>query len=218
MESLFRNDNDVEIVALTSLEETARMICLLEEIALAEGWQPDESIRNGVQNSVYFGICISEELVGGLQLARMTAGGTLACHAVWPELIDRTRPTDAHVGLFLVSKKVRGKNSLFWLLCSEVWRYCFRQGIEQLWLEATPATLKCYRHLGWPLKIVGPARPYCGEECLPCTVRIGDVASAMSHRAKSSARLVDLIFHTLRGHRDARPDCLRAHSELTKRE
>src|SRR5205085_2898074 len=86
-------------------------------------------------------------------------------------------------------EETAGKNGMLWLLGSEVWRYCFRHGIEHLWLEATPQTLGIYQRLGWPLQVVGTAKEYCGEECVLCCVRIRDVAVSMSSRARGSPRL-----------------------------
>ena len=53
-------------------------------------------------------------------------------------------------------------------------------------MEATPATLKLYQRLGWPLEIIGDLRPHWGEGCYLCRMDVQDVAAALALKAQKS--------------------------------
>ena len=67
-----------------------------------------------------------------------------------------------------------------------MWRYCVRRGVGELWLEATPHTLRAYRLVGWPLLVRGELREHWGEPCLPCSLSVREVAGALAERAARS--------------------------------
>ena len=61
-------------------------------------------------------------------------------------------------------------------------------------IEATPPTLRLYRRLGWPLRIIGELRLHWGEQCYLCGMGVQDVADALvgkAQRARSYRILVD---------------------------
>lgn len=51
-----------------------------------------------------------------------------------------------------------------------------------IWLEATPAKLKVYRRLGWPLCVRGDLREHWGEPCALCSLDVAEAeAGVRSH-------------------------------------
>jgi hypothetical protein len=199
VEILTRQPPDIDIAALTGLDEITALVGLFETIAEREGWQPDDQLRDCVQAAVYFAVLVSATLVGGVQLVRTSAAGSLPCQRVWPELAPQIRASDAHVVVMALQKAARGKEGLLWLLTAEVWKYCLRHGIERVWIEATPATFRVYERLGWPLRAQGPTRTHWGEPCIPALVTMGDVAASIARRAERSPRLCSLVLQTLQG-------------------
>ncbi len=186
MELLARDGGGTEVAALTSLCEIEAMVELLEAIAREEGWQPGGQLGAWLQGATYFAVFVEGSLAGGIQLVRPTAGGALPCDQVWPELKSQVCPDCAHIVVFAIRKEYRARPGVLWLPCLEVWRYCRRFGIRELWLEATPSTLRVYRRLGWPLETVGEARLHWGEECVLCRVDLDEAAAAVAERACTS--------------------------------
>ena len=185
MELLWRGTRDDEVSALTTMSEIEELVATFEAIADEQGWIHDGQFRIFAQNAIYFRLNVEAEIAGGLQLIRTSATGKLPSHNVWPELPERG-PRDAHILMLTVKPKYRTSRTLFWRLCAEMWRYCWRQEIKTLWLEATPATYRKYVRLGWPLKIIGESRMHWGEECFPCELDLTEAASELALRAVGS--------------------------------
>lgn len=186
MELLYATATATNVFAATSLAETERLIWMFEGIAGEEGWQPGDQLRAFVQSSVYFMLTVEGELAGGLQLVRPSTLGFLPGHAVWPEL-PPAGPDAAHIVVLALRKEFRGSPERFWMLCAEMWRHCFRQRIAELRLECTPAALRIYRRLGWPLEVVGEARTHWGEDCLPVRFDVCAAAGEVVRRGERSA-------------------------------
>ncbi len=186
MEVLLDQGDGLQVVALTSLDEVEQMICLLEQVAFEEGWVPGCGLRAWIQSSVYFAVLIDGQLAGGMQLVRPTVTGRLPCHDVWPELMPVRHPDTAHTAVFAARREFRSRPGLLWLPCIEVWRYCRREHIRDIWLEATPATLRVYNRLGWCLEVIGPLRTHWGEDCFPCRMDLDEVAATIAERAGHS--------------------------------
>jgi ribosomal protein S18 acetylase RimI-like enzyme len=177
--------SDAEVTALTSLEEIGDLVLVFEAIAAEERWAANNQLRAFVQCAVYFRLTVGGEVAGGPQLVRASTTGRLPNHAVWPEL-PIAGPEDAHVTMLALKKEFRGRRGLFWLLCGEMYRYCWRERLTRLWLEVTPPTLRAYRRFGWPLEIVGDSRVHWGEECYPCRFDLREAARLLAQRAMRS--------------------------------
>jgi len=175
------------VASLDAAGEAEPLIALFENIAHEQGWKSDAQLRAYPDSSIYLGLYVDDELVGGLQLVR---GGTregLPCLTVWPELPLCGRCDVADIALLALDPKVRGQKQLFWLLCIEMWRACREAGISELWAEVTPSKMALYRRLGWPLEVAGELRSHWGEECYPCRMTIEEAAARMQEKAQSSS-------------------------------
>jgi ribosomal protein S18 acetylase RimI-like enzyme len=186
---------------LCGTEDAEPLLCLFEELARAEGWQPGGELRAYVPRSVYFALYVQtdggEELAGGLQLVRPDAAHSevvLPCQKVWPEQHvsgDVEREKIAHVAMLALRPAYRGAVGegdipLFWDLGVALWRFCTEEGIQTLWLEVTPRTLSCYRRLGWPLVVRGPLRKHWGEDCFLTTLDVEEVGESVKSKAAFS--------------------------------
>ncbi len=178
---LYNNPHDAEPV-----------VRLFEAIAVQESWQHQGELRHHATRSVYLSLWqqadrnATPEMIGGLQIVTPDpVTGTLPCHNVWAELAAPVpTATTAHAAVLAVSRDWRGRNAgsegrtalpaAFWTLCAALWRYCLQAGITELWLEATPTMLRCYRLLGLPLIVQGELRTHWGESCYPCKVSLRD--------------------------------------------
>lgn len=185
MEVLYRSPSGAEVGSATTLLETEELVRLFEAVADEEGWQPGGQLRAFAQSAVYFALRERGELCGGLQLVRPSTLGLLPGHAVWPEL-PTAGPESAHVVVLALNREARGCPERFWLLCAEMWRFCFRQRIGELRLEVTPQTLRIYRRLGWPLEVIGEDRVHWGEACVPARFDPCAAAGEVMRRAERS--------------------------------
>lgn len=180
-------------------EEVDALVRLFEQIASEEGWKPGSGIRDYQNRSVYFALNDSLDggVIGGLQLICADGEGKLPCHRIWPEFAVNDLGRTAHVIMLAVGKEWRRKNggrrggasfgaSGFWVLTGALWRYCMENGITDLWLEATPTMLRCYRLLGWPLQVRGPLRRHWGEDCYLCSLSLRETAGALVEKALRS--------------------------------
>lgn len=178
---------------LTDTGATDALVSLFARIADEEGWQPSGELGAYRHRSVYFGLYDGSEPVGGLQVVLPDGSGTLPCLRVWPEHDFTGRSDVAHVAMLAVVQPVRGKQNagpspfLFWLLCVEMWRWCRTRGIAELWLEATPRTLGCYRRMGWPLAVRGPLREHWGEPCYLVSLNMEAVTQSVTAKARRSS-------------------------------
>jgi hypothetical protein len=185
-----------------SAGEAGDLVRLFERIAAEEKWQPGDQLLAHVGRSTYFGLWAQGEgrdekrLVGGMQLVRPDAEGRLPCCGVWPDLDFVGRKDIAHIAVLAVVPEWRGKfGGLFWLLAAEMWRHCVLTGIKELWLEATPRTLRCYRRLGWPLQVRGELRLHWGEPCYVCSLDVCQVAGELARRAVRSPAYRSVLLH-----------------------
>jgi len=195
METLYENGDGVAVVTLTTLQEIEEIVSLFETIGKAEGWQPGDQLRAWLQGTVYFAVQVEGKLAGGIQFVPVSAGGTLPCHAVWPELAGVSKPDAAHIVIVALSPEYRGRAAgLFWLPAVEIWRYCSRKRISEMWLEVTPPMLKFYERIGWALEVADPLRMHWGELCYPCRISLNAVTRSILRRAVKSEcyrKLVD---------------------------
>ena len=188
METLFENE-DAQVALLTpenDAEEIERVIQLFEEIAVEQSWQSGNQLRAYPENSVYFALYVNGDLAGALQLVQGNADEGLPCLTVWPELNLLGRADVADVALMALGKDYRGSRKLFWLLCTEMWRYCVRHNINELWIEATPKIIALERRLGWPLQISGDLRLHWGEYCHPCKMSVAEAQQGVGAKAEYS--------------------------------
>ncbi len=201
MKTLFkgRGDQEVAVVRLNGqryagldqaepLDETEPLVRLFEQIACEQGWQPGQGLRSHQSVSLYLALTVAGELAGGLQAVPGLLAAPLPYRAVWPEVDIPDIAATAHVTMLALARQYRGRPGLFWLLCVELWRWCRAGGICTLFLEATPATMRVYQRMGWPLEIVGELRPHWGEDCYLCRTDIRQMEKEISRRAGRSVR------------------------------
>lgn len=178
-------------------------------IARQEGWEPGGELEAHRSRSTYFALTNADEnITGGLQLVAPDERGQLPTTTVWPELaqtLAASKGTIAHVFMLAVSKTSRSKrdgggNSAFWQLTAAMWNHCVQHGIMQLWLEATPRTLRAYKLVGWPLTVRGELRDHWGEPCYPCSLSICEVAGVLAQRAVRSDTYRRILTEMVREH------------------
>lgn len=187
MQRLVQEEHAVITSLVTVSEDLEPLLLFFEQIAQEQDWRPGDQLRAYQDRSVYFALHRDGRLIGGLQLVPGRVGEKLPCQSVWPELELAGRDDIANIALLALDKPVRGKNRLFWLLCVEMWRYCRAKGITTLWMEVTPANLRCYHRLGWPLHVAGPLRSHWGENCFPCCMNVREVEEAVVQKARLSS-------------------------------
>jgi len=191
-------ERDVQVVRLIEAEEIGALVRLFEEIAAAEGWQPEGALRRWQDRSVYFALEVQGQLIGGLQLVLPEASGTLPCQTIWPEAPVGPAGRSAHVAVLALDERFRGQGLLFWRLVIELWRHCVGAGIATLYLEVTPRVFPLYQRLGWPLEVRGELRMHWGEPCFLATLGIPEVAEALLRRAEHSLYYREIISQAFR--------------------
>lgn len=186
MQALLQPEEAVCVVLLETAEEINLLLQLFEKIASEQGWRAGKELRTYGASAIYFGLQRGDRLIGGLELIVGGGAAGLPCQKVWPELSLKGREDVADIALLALDQEHRGQRRLFWLLCVEMWRFCQARGITELWAEVTPANLKLYQRLGWPLQIAGPLRFHWGEECYPCRMSVEEAALAIQEKATRS--------------------------------
>ena len=186
------------VASLDAAGEAEPLIALFESIAHEQGWKSDAQLRAYPESSIYLGLYVDDELVGGLQLVRGGTSESLPCLTVWPELPLHRRADVADIALLALAPRYRGHKQLFWLLCIEMWRVCRERGIAELWAEVAPFNLPLYRRLGWPLEIAGELRPHWGEDCYPCRMTTEEAAARMQQKAEVSSSYRALLQQAFR--------------------
>ncbi len=206
-----KDQGGTRIMLLTAPAEIACLLEQLERIAGELSWQPGNQIRTSADQAIHIAAVVGDQVAGGLQvvvnkqvIANKQAVGNehalghvevtmgngsscLPCLSVWPEVDVGERPA-AHITILALEREYRGHPGLFWPLCVELWRWCHAYGIRTLFLEATPATMRVYQRMGWPLEIVGELRPHWGEDCYLCRTDIRQMEKEISCRASRSVR------------------------------
>lgn len=178
---------DHKAVLLTREREIDELIALFEELSEREGWVPGDSLRNHRNRSVYFAAMANESMVGGLQLFLGGDGEPLPCIDIWPETASNLGSKHiGHVVILVVDKRCRGRASFFELLTISLWHFCRAHDIRDLILEATPSTLRIYRRLGLPLRIIGSPRMHWGETCYLTTLSVSEAERTIHQRATTT--------------------------------
>jgi len=186
------------VETFTTAAQASVLLDLFERVAREQNWQPGEQLRAYGSHSVYFALMMREQVCGGLHLVLGGNGMALPCLSVWPELELEGCADVADIALLALEPSCRGAQALFWPLCVEMWRCCRSRGIVQLWAEVTPANLRRYRRLGWPLSVAGPLRLHWNELCYPCCMSVQDVADAIAAKARTSARYRHILEQAFR--------------------
>lgn len=197
MKVLYENMEGVQVWLLTMPSEVTAFTAEMEALARSQGWQPQVLRPDCTSAAACFAAMVGGELAGGLHLTTPDSGG-LPCLGVWPELELQGRTGLGHVRLLALKPAFRGRYGLLWPLCVEMWRYCRTVDIAELWMEVTPANLRIYRRLGWPLHVAGPRRPHWGEDCYPCYLRVQEVKDAIVQKAEKSLRYRAILANACR--------------------
>lgn len=196
---------------LSDADSVESVLRLFEAIAAKENWRHEGELRHYIDRSTYLGLYHREEgqesqIIGGVQLVLPDhETRTLPCHRVWSELPAPVSGGVAHAAVLAVAPEWRGKSegdnirlpAAFWTLCASLWRHCLSNGITEVWLEATPTMLRCYRLLGWPLVVQGELRMHWGEPCYPCKATLREVAGSLAEKATRSALYRDIFLSAL---------------------
>ena len=197
MQCLWQNQDDVNAVILTSPAERRALHGIFAQVSQEQGWQAGDQLAAYERDAVHFALKVGAALAGGLQLVRGSEASGLPCLRVWPELELQERHDVAEIALLALLKPYRG-SAYFWLLCVEMWRYCRRTDVCEIWMEATPANLRIYRRLGWPLHVAGPLRPHWGEDCYPCYLRVQEVKDVIVQKAQKSPMYRTILAYACR--------------------
>lgn len=172
---------------LTAPNEIASLLEQLGRIAAELLWQPADQIHAHADQAVHIAALEGDKTAGGLQVIVNNEVSSLPCLNVWPEVSMGMQPA-ARITILALEREYRGHPGLFWPLCVELWRWCQAAGIRTLFLEATPATMRVYQRMGWPLEVAGELRLHWGEDCYLCRTDIRQMEKEITRRASKSTR------------------------------
>lgn len=156
-----------------SPEQRAAVFRLRFETVVKQGWATATEFPEGLERDAYDDQAV---LVAGWD------SGTLAATArlVFPEA-SRPLPIEQEFGLeieprggvvdlrrAIVTAPYRSRrHTVFVALLARCWLEVRSRGLHRVCGVATPAWLQRYRQLGLPVRVLGPARQYWGEERYP---------------------------------------------------
>lgn len=202
MEFLCKESSGAVAYRLTS-EEVDELVQLFATIASQENWRPGDDLLRYQDRSVYLAGASGDSIIGGIQLVLGDGQQPLPFTLTWPEICCPSNPRVGHVLILALDKGHRGGLGFFGLLSLCLWRECKIRGIEELWLEATPAKLKVYRRLGWPLNVRGELREHWGEPCVLCSLSVAEAEAGVRARSywQEIVALADQEFECLRANR-----------------
>ena len=202
MQTLYDGSSGIQIGRTTQTGEVQGLLKVLMRIATELAWQPGEQLDAYREVAQHLVVTVEGRVAGGLQVIHGASVPMLPLQFVWPEVAMPNKAITAHITILALLKEYRGLPNLFGFLCVELWRFCVREGIEQIVIEATPPTLRLYRRLGWPLEIIGDLRPHWEEECYLCRMGVQQVAEALTQKACRSISyraLVEQAYRDLPG-------------------
>ena len=201
METLVASKPQSMVIHLRSQEEREQLLLLFEQIAAGEGWQPGDQLRTYHDRAHYFAVQVGTAVAGGLQLVLPNQAGHLPYRKVWPDV--EIEGQVAHITILALRPEFRGHLRLFWPLGVELWRFCVREGIDRLILEATPSMRARYCRLGFPLQEIGELRMHWGEPCYLCQMDLRLVAGELLMRALKSPIYRPMIVQAICSFKDS---------------
>jgi predicted GNAT family N-acyltransferase len=157
----------------SSPAEQRQIFALRYETVVEEGWVPPTAYPDGLERDLFDDVAVH---VAGWQDAELVASARL----VFPEPARRL-PTELEfeltvppegavvdIGRAIVAKAYRSRDhTLFGALLSRCWLEIRQRGYEDLCGTANGRRLERYRQFGLPLRMIGPARRYWGDERYP---------------------------------------------------
>ena len=162
----------------SDIHEVTPLVDMFLQIAREEKWQPGDALGAYCDGSAYVGLYLADTPVGGIQMVLPSSRGVWwPSRDIWPECEPVGRSDVGHVMIMGLRKEYRGHKELFWRMCAQLWRTCIERGITEVWLEATPSTLRVYRRIGFPLEVIGSCRLHWNEPCVLCRMTIEGVRS-----------------------------------------
>jgi predicted GNAT family N-acyltransferase len=159
-------------VASTAAEQRA-VFALRYRTVVEEGWAPPTTYPDGLEHDTFDASALQ---IAGWDGATLVAAARL----VFPQP-GRPLPTEAEfelrvqplgavvdVGRAIVAREYRSKeHTLFGALLARCWLAVRERGYQDLCGAASGWRLERYRQFGLPLRVLGPARVYWGDERYP---------------------------------------------------
>ena len=161
------------------------------------GWYLEGQLSDFPEESCYFALVKSGEVVGGVKLVLGSDRG-LPITRVWPEMQLVGRSDVAELAFLAFSSDQRGNLAELWAVTVEMWRHCVLRGVREVWAELVPRNLKLYTKLGWPFQAMGQLRNYLGEASLPCRMMVDAARQVVTNRARATGRFHDVAQQGLR--------------------
>lgn len=160
----------------------------LQGICEEMGWRPPPGALEAYANhSVYFVHHSQDELLHGVvKLVTRSEDEGLPIFETWPELDETCSRRAAELSVLALAPGARGRGTSFQPLAAEMWNYCARSGVTELWAELEPRMLAGYRRFGWPFELRGPLREYWGDSLYPCCMDIAAAGAVYRQRASRS--------------------------------
>ena len=190
---------DGSVVEVLDASDAAQAKRFLSAVASEQGWcPPDGALGAFAQHSAYFVHSVDGAVQGAAKLVRGNQADGLPILEVWPELQLIGRVEIAELSVLALARKSRGSESSFLPLAAEVWRYCYRRGIIDLWAELEPRLVAVYGRFGWPFEPAGELREYWGDLLYPCRMSLAGAGASFIDHAVGSDRYAAAVEQALR--------------------
>lgn len=193
METLFQREG-ITIANLTEEVERAELQALFQSVVAEQGWRPNcDDLGGPAALSVCLGAFSEGRLAGGMEIRIPDQNRRLPLLSSWPDLATRSYGGPAELVLLALSPRYRAAPGLLWALCAEMWRYCVKNGITDLFVAVTDRNRRIYCRLGWQLEIIGPEREHWEEPCYPCRIGMQTAAEEVVARARRSPQFAGVV-------------------------
>jgi predicted GNAT family N-acyltransferase len=157
----------------STADQQRQIFALRYETVVEEGWVPSTAYPDGLERDVFDDVAAhiagwhNAELVASARLVFPEHGRRLPTELDF-ELTAQPEGAVVDIGRAIVAKAYRSSDhTLFGALLSRCWLEIRQRGYENLCGTASGWRLERYRQFGLPLRIIGPARQYWGDERYP---------------------------------------------------
>jgi N-acyl-L-homoserine lactone synthetase len=161
----------IRIESAHSMTEREATFRLRYQVTLEHGWGQTEDFPDGLERDAYDDVALhlaawdASTLAGTARLIFPAPDRPLPTESAfdltiepWKQVVDGSRTA--------VAAGYHGR-TLFVALLASCWLQVRERGFEVIAGAASAGVLALHRAIGFRVDVLGPARPYCGEERLP---------------------------------------------------
>ena len=181
MEQVFAR-NHYRLSRLTSAREVEMLSELLVIVSQEKQWQLPHNWQHFENASEHWVVHHDQRLLGGCALTVDGPVG-LPFESVWSEYAHLKTESSAEIFYLIMEQGTVHEQHTVLLPCFEMFRYCERAGISNVFTCITEKSRQRYAKLGCPFRVVAPERVHWGYPSHLLSVSPREVCEAVQHKS-----------------------------------